>query len=75
MIQIIQMMKIDIRLIISIALLMYTIHVAEYYKMNPNAIIIKARSLEAQLMSHLRYNGGFRDSITDNFDRELIKAI
>ena len=43
----------------------------EYYKMNPNAIIIKARSLEAQLMNHLRYNGGFRDSITDNIDREL----
>ena len=39
--------------------------------MNPNAIIIKARSLEAQLMNHLRYNGGFRDSITDNIDREL----
>lgn len=43
----------------------------EYYKMNPNAIIIKARSLEAQLMDHLRYNGGFRDSMTDKLDREL----
>ncbi|MGN0225489.1 MAG: hypothetical protein ACI4A7_05355 [Prevotella sp.] len=31
----------------------------EHYKMNPNAIIIKARSLEAQLMNHLRHNGGF----------------
>lgn len=43
----------------------------EHYKMNPNAIIIKAKSLEAQLMNHLRYNGGLRDSITDNLDREL----
>ncbi len=39
--------------------------------MNPNAIIIKARSLEAQLISHLKYNGGFRDSVTDSLDREL----
>lgn len=43
----------------------------EYYKMNPNAIIIKAKSLEAQLMDYLRNNGGFRDSITDNLDWEL----
>lgn len=43
----------------------------EYYKMNPNAIIIKAKSLEAQLMNHLRQNGGFRDSLTDELDREL----
>lgn len=43
----------------------------EYYKMNPNAIIIKERSLENQLINHLRLNGGYRDSITDNIDREL----
>ena len=43
----------------------------EYYKMNPNAIIIKARSLESQLMNHLNHNGGFRDSFTDKLDREL----
>ncbi|MGN0228784.1 MAG: hypothetical protein ACI4BH_03145 [Muribaculaceae bacterium] len=46
----------------------------EYYKMNPNAIIIKARSLEAQLINHLRYNGGFKDFVTDNFDRALIQC-
>lgn len=46
----------------------------EYYKMNPNAIIIKARSLEAQLMNHLRYNGGLRDSITDEFDNKLAQC-
>ena len=39
--------------------------------MNPNAIIMKAKSLEAQLMNHLRNNGGLRDSITDNLDIEL----
>lgn len=43
----------------------------EYYKMNPNAIIIKARSLEAQLMTHLKYNGGLRDSTTDELDLKL----
>jgi len=43
----------------------------EYYKMNPNAIIIKAKSLETQLMKHLRQNGGFQDSLTDELDREL----
>ena len=42
--------------------------------MNPNAIIIKAKSLEAQLMNHLRHNGGFRDYITDKLDRELAKC-
>ena len=42
--------------------------------MNPNAIIIKARSLETQLTNHLRHNGGFRDSITDYLDRELGKC-
>ena len=46
----------------------------EHYKMNPNAIIIKAKSLEAQLMNHLRHNGGFRDYITDKLDRELAKC-
>lgn len=46
----------------------------EYYKMNPNAIIIKARSLEAQLMDHLRYNGGLRDSTTDEFDSKLAQC-
>ncbi|MCM1146564.1 MAG: hypothetical protein NC344_01780 [Bacteroidales bacterium] len=43
----------------------------EYYKMNPNAIIIKAKSLEAQLITYLRYNGGFSDSITDELDYKL----
>lgn len=42
--------------------------------MNPNAIIIKAKSLEAQLMNHLRHNGVFRDYITDKLDRELAKC-
>lgn len=46
----------------------------EYYKMNPNAIIIKARSLETQLITHLSHNGGFRDAITDYLDRELLKC-
>ena len=42
--------------------------------MNPNAIIIKARSLEAQLTNLLRHNGGFRDDITDYLDRELAQC-
>ena len=46
----------------------------EYYKMNPNAIIIKAKSLETQLMNHLKYNGGFRDAITDYLDEELAQC-
>lgn len=37
-------------------------------------IIIKAKSLEAQLMDHLRYNGGLRDSITDELDRKLAQC-
>ena len=37
-------------------------------------IIIKAKSLEAQLMDHLRYNGGLRDSITDELDRKLTQC-
>lgn len=46
----------------------------EYYKMNPNAIIIKARSLESQLLDYLGRNGGFRDSITDEFDSKLLQC-
>ena len=46
----------------------------EYYKMNPNAIIIKAKSLEAKLMDHLRKNGGLRDSTTDEFDCKLAQC-
>lgn len=37
-------------------------------------IIIKAKSLEAQLMDHLRYNGGLRDSITNELDRKLAQC-
>lgn len=46
----------------------------KYYSMNPNAIIIKAKSLEVQLMDYLRYNGGLHDSITDELDRKLAQC-
>lgn len=51
-----------------------TIKALEYYKMNPNAIIIKAKSLKAQLKDHLRCNGGLRDSTTDEFDSKLAQC-
>lgn len=38
----------------------------EHYKMNPTAIIIKTRSLEAKLLEHLKKNRGYKDELTDS---------
>lgn len=37
--------------------------------MNPNAIIIAGKFLQALLQSHLAINGGLRDAYTDEIDR------
>lgn len=37
----------------------------KHYSMNPNAIIIKAKSLEALLLQHLKENGYVRDAYAD----------
>lgn len=46
----------------------------KHYKMNPNAIIIKARSLHALLTKHLYANGYRRDYTTDYIDAMLIQC-
>lgn len=46
----------------------------KYYPMNPNAIIIKMKSLEILLQNHLIYNGGFRDNFTNNIDSQLYQC-
>lgn len=40
----------------------------KYYPMNPNAIIIRAKSLDALLKIHLEKNGHIRDKYTDDND-------
>lgn len=47
----------------------------EYYMMNPTAIIIKTRSLEAILLNHLKMNGGYKDKFTDSIDHQLRQCI
>lgn len=37
----------------------------KYYPMNPNAILVKGKSLDALLKRHLEQNGNFRDAYTD----------
>lgn len=39
--------------------------------MNPNAIIIKGKSLDAILQQHLEQNGYLRDDYTDAVDLQL----
>lgn len=39
-----------------------------HYDSNPNALIIKGKSLEAILQNHLLQNGGFCDAVTDAID-------
>ena len=46
----------------------------EHYKMNPTAIIIKAKSLESHLMEYLKYNGGLCDFVTDELDSKLLQC-
>lgn len=43
----------------------------KYYSMNPNAIIIKGKSLNAILKMHLARNGNFHDAYTDIMDSLL----
>lgn len=42
----------------------------KYYPQNPNAILIKGKSLDALLLAHLKTNGGVHDSFTDDIDRQ-----
>ena len=42
--------------------------------MNPNAIIIRGKSLDALLLRHLQVNGHLRDTYTDMNDRESRKT-
>lgn len=46
----------------------------QYYPMNPNAIIIRGKSLDALLLRHLQVNGHLRDTYTDMNDRESRKT-
>jgi len=43
----------------------------EYYPQHPNALLIKAKSLEAELMKHLQFNGYLVDEYTIYFDNQL----
>lgn len=45
-----------------------------YYKANPNAIIIKYRSLKAILLKHLNKNGHLKDSFTDDIDCQIAQC-
>lgn len=50
----------------------------KYYPMNPNAIIIKMKSLDTLLKKHLELNGYLRDMYTDRNDslyRKCIRAL
>lgn len=47
----------------------------KYYPMNPNAIIIKAKSLDALLQQHLEQNGYLRDAYTDWNDAQLRRCL
>ena len=53
----------------------FTLRAAEtslkYYPMNPNAIIIKGKSLGAILQQHLEQNGYLRDAYADALDLQL----
>lgn len=53
----------------------FTLQCAEtslkYYAMNPNAIIMRAKSIESLLQTHLKDNGGFADALTDVYDSML----
>ncbi len=44
-----------------------------YYPKNPNAILIRGKSLDALLLKHLHFNGHLRDAYTDMNDRESKK--
>ena len=44
----------------------------EYYPQNPKALMIKAKSIEAALMNHLKLNGNLIDEYTTYFDEQLL---
>lgn len=46
----------------------------KFYPMNPNAIIIKMKSLEALLNRHLAKNGNLRDTYTDMIDSQYMQC-
>lgn len=46
----------------------------KFYPKNPNAIIIKMRSLEALLSKHLMFNGYLRDYYTDIVEAQYIQC-
>lgn len=47
----------------------------KYYPMNPNAIIIKAKSLDTLLRQHLEQNGYHKDAYTDWNDAQLRQCV
>lgn len=47
----------------------------KFYPMNPNAIIIKMKSLDVLLRKHLIQNGYLRDYYTDMIDAQYIQCI
>ncbi len=46
----------------------------KFYSMNPNAIIVKMKSLESLLNKHLIKNGHLRDSYTDMIDSQYMQS-
>lgn len=47
----------------------------KFYLMNPNAIIIKMKSLEVLLKRHLVKNGYLRDSYTEQIDAHYLRCV
>lgn len=47
----------------------------KFYPKNPNALLIKMKSLEALLRNHLMFNGYLRDYYTDMVDAQYIRCV